>query len=423
MRKIIPVVAAGATALLVAGASFSYAVMDKDVRLSVDGSRRDVSTMVGTVGQVLEKEGIEVGEHDVVAPSPDTQLVDGTSIAVQFGRQVTITVDGAPRTFWTTATTVDQALQSRRIGLNSGDHVSTSRSSAIGRDGMSFAVSTQKTVTLDNAGKKQQLKTTAQTVGDALVVARIAVDADDVVSADPSSRLTDGATVRYTRVDKKSVTKRSKVDFDTTYKNSSRLDRGQTKVRHKGAAGVRTSVFTEIRHNGKLVSRHKTRSAVTTKPKNEVVLRGTRETSVLDGGKPAKVGDGGGRRSQIFVTGYTYWDNSPPGSAQIARPQIHDRAGGAGTWKDPVTVAVQSGRFSFGTRFYLPELKKYFIVEDLCGACNDGRGGGAYTLDIWLDGSHLSSGGAESCAARVTGLQSAIEDPRSNLPVDSGSVC
>jgi len=144
---------------------------------------------------------------------------------------------------------------------------------------------------------------------------------------------------------------------------------------------------------------------------------------VLDGGEPAQVGDGGGRRSEVFVTGYTYWDNSPPGSAQIAQPQIHDRAGGVGTWKDPLTVAVGAGRFDFGTRFYLPELKKYLIVEDLCGACSDRRGGGAYTLDVWIDGSDLSSAGAASCASRVTGLQPAIEDPRSNLPVASGSVC
>ncbi len=80
-------------------------------------------------------------------------------------------------------------------------------------------------------------------------------------------------------------------------------------------------------------------------------------------------------------------------------------------------------RFAFGTKFYLPELKKYFIVEDLCGACSDGRNGGAYTLDIWLDGSHLSSGGATACAAKVTGLAPAIKDPDSDLPVDSGSVC
>ena len=368
MRKIVPVVAAGAAALTLAGATFGIAVTSKDVQLTVDGgTHREVSTRAGTVGQVLADQGIAVSRHDVVVPAVDTALTDGTAISVQYGRQVTVTVDGQAQTFWTTATTVEQALQSHHVDVDADDLVSTSRSSAIGRDGLSISVSTRTTST---------------------------------------------------------VTKTSKIDFETTYKKSAKLDKGQTKVQQQGVAGVRTTTYTEVREGSKLVSRKTVSSTVTKKPKDKIVLQGTRDVrSVLDGGEPADVGDGGGDRSEIFTTGYTYWDNSPPGSAQIARPQIHDRAGGTGTWKDPITVAVQSGRFDFGTRFYLPELKKYFIVEDLCGACYDGRNGGEYTLDLWVDGSDLSSGGAAQCASRVTGVQPAIKDPDSDLPVASGPVC
>ena len=44
MRKIIPVVAAGATALAVAGTTFGYATLNKDVTLSVDGQTSEVRT-------------------------------------------------------------------------------------------------------------------------------------------------------------------------------------------------------------------------------------------------------------------------------------------------------------------------------------------------------------------------------------------
>ncbi|HEY5788049.1 MAG TPA: G5 domain-containing protein [Microlunatus sp.] len=175
-------------------------------------------------------------------------------------------------------------------------------------------MSTKKTVTLDNAGTKQRLTTTAATVGQALVAAKVTVDADDTVSAAISAPLADGATIRYTRVDEKSVSKRTTIDFETTYENSRKLDRGETKVQRKGVAGVRTTFITEIRRNGKLMSKKKTGSTVTTKPENKVVLRGTKKVvSVLDGGEPANVGDGGGRRSQIFVTGYTYWETARQG--------------------------------------------------------------------------------------------------------------
>jgi uncharacterized protein YabE (DUF348 family) len=424
VRKIFPAVAAGVTVLAVAGGTFAFSVADKGVQVSVDGATSEVRTMASTVGQVLDSQGIDVGPHDVVAPAPQTTVTEGTRIAVQFGRPVTISVDGKPQTFWTTATTVDKALQARRIDV-AGGTLSTSRSASIGRDGLAFALSTSKTVTIDNAGKQQKLTTTAQTVGAALAAAKIVADADDVLNVAAGKPLVDGAKISYTRVDTAKVTKKATVEHETTYRDTKKLDKGKTKVKTKGADGVRTIVYTETRRNGKLESRKKSGSTVTKKPRTEVVLRGTKAVkSVLDGGEPADVGNGGGQKSNVFVTGYTYWDNSPPGSAQIARPIIHDRAGGTGTWKDPITVAVGFGpRFKFGTRFYLPEMKKYFIVEDLCGACSDGRNGGEYTLDIWLDGSHLSSGGATACAAKVTGLAPAIKDPDSDLPVDSGSVC
>ena len=94
MRKIIPAVIAGATALAVAGGTLGYVAANKDVTLSVDGQARNLTTTSGTVADFLGAEGIVLGAHDVVAPAPDTSLADGTRIAVQYGRQVRLTVDG-----------------------------------------------------------------------------------------------------------------------------------------------------------------------------------------------------------------------------------------------------------------------------------------------------------------------------------------
>lgn len=99
MRKIIPVVAAGATVLAVAGSTFAYAALNNDVTLAVDGQTSEVATMSRTVRDVLASEGITVGAHDVVAPALDSAVGDGTKIAVQYGRQVNVTVDGQKKTF------------------------------------------------------------------------------------------------------------------------------------------------------------------------------------------------------------------------------------------------------------------------------------------------------------------------------------
>ena len=42
---------------------------------------------------------------------------------------------------------------------------------------------------------------------------------------------------------------------------------------------------------------------------------------------------------QVFWTFYGWYDNTPPGG-DIAYPQIHNTAGGKGTWSDPITFAT-----------------------------------------------------------------------------------
>ena len=303
MRKIIPVVAAGATALAVAGTTFGYAALNNDVALAVDGRTTEVSTMSRTVGEVLAGEGITVGQHDVVAPALDAPVTDGTKIAVQFGRQVSVTVDGQKKSFWTTATSVDAALNSLQLETAGAD-LSTSRSAGIGRDGLAFTVNTAKTVTIDAAGKERKLETTAQTVGQALTEAGIAVDSDDRLSAKESTKLTDGLSFSVTKVDVKSVTKTKKVGYDTVYKNTDSLDKGKSEVETEGKNGERTIVYTEVRHNGDVVKRTEKSSKITTKAKDKVVLVGTKEKERVSSAGSGSSGSGGSGGAG----GNTVWD-------------------------------------------------------------------------------------------------------------------
>ncbi|UYV38281.1 hypothetical protein N4R57_04105 [Rhodobacteraceae bacterium D3-12] len=142
-------------------------------------------------------------------------------------------------------------------------------------------------------------------------------------------------------------------------------------------------------------------------------------------------------RTKAYVTGYSFWDNTPPGSARIARPVVHRQAGGTGTYNDPVTVAVghskSNGRskmdFPTGTRFYFPNLQKYGIVEDLCGdgprpqngPCHTGYGGYAW-LDIYVGGKSVGASASDRCMYSITGVQDVIIQPAPGLPVHAGEI-
>lgn len=133
----------------------------------------------------------------------------------------------------------------------------------------------------------------------------------------------------------------------------------------------------------------------------------------------------GEQRLNAWITGYTFWDNTPPGSAAIARPVIHDEAGGVGTYEDPITIAVGRGHsgwhYAPGTRIYLENLDKYAVVEDLCGACGKGRNGRPH-LDLYIGGENTSARAANACAMKITAVQSVIINPAPGYPVNPGEV-
>lgn len=147
----------------------------------------------------------------------------------------------------------------------------------------------------------------------------------------------------------------------------------------------------------------------------------------------------GQRSIQAYLTGYSYFDNTPPGSAEISHPILHQTAGGTGTYADPITLAVGhsivNGRdlldWPAGTRFYVPNLRRYFIAEDTCGdgsspqdgACHVGYPATATSwLDLWIGGEGGTADGADSCMNSITDVWTVLVNPPSTYPTDAGSV-
>lgn len=154
---------------------------------------------------------------------------------------------------------------------------------------------------------------------------------------------------------------------------------------------------------------------------------------------PSPSGSVGEVRAQAYVTGYSYWDNTPAGSVDISDPVLHQKAGGSGTYVDPITVAVGhsiiGGKdildFPAGTRFYVPNLRRYFIVEDTCGdgntpqngPCHTGFPTGAeYWLDVWVGGGSVSKTQSDTCMNALTDVHTVIRNPAANYAVVAGEI-
>lgn len=139
-------------------------------------------------------------------------------------------------------------------------------------------------------------------------------------------------------------------------------------------------------------------------------------------GVPDRPGLANGHPLRVQLTGYSWQDNTPPYSDIISRPVLHRGADGQGTYGDPITVAVPGTRenpsWPPGTRFYLPSIQRYVIVEDTGASPSKA----AAHLDVWIDGRDGSRAATDECMRRLTGTVVAELNPPPGRPVIPGPI-
>lgn len=151
---------------------------------------------------------------------------------------------------------------------------------------------------------------------------------------------------------------------------------------------------------------------------------------------PVSTGTGGEVRFVAYNTLYASGDNTPAGSTEVDLGGHSGNAGGTGTFNDPVTLAVggslingkEVDDYAYGTKFYIPAFRKYFIATDFCGdgnspqteACHKSEEPGKVQIDLYAG--NASGSGVNSCEDKLTGDHLMIENPASNYAVVSGSI-
>jgi uncharacterized protein YabE (DUF348 family) len=269
-----------AAALAVSGGAVAYDSARKDVTLDVDGRVTTVSTFAGSVEGLLNVQGVEVGERDVVAPAADARLTDGADVVVRYGREVTLLTDGQQSDVWVTALDADEALATlaarggdvRLVASRSGDRAHLPL--RLEADGPVAVVADGQTLTAADGS-----------IGVDAVLAELGVtlDGDDRVS------VVDGAVAGLTgadapgvalvvqRVVTQDVTTQAPVPFETqTQQDPNRYADLGPKVAQEGADGVRTVVETVTTVDGVEESRTPVSDEVTAQPVPKIVVEGTK---------------------------------------------------------------------------------------------------------------------------------------------------
>jgi uncharacterized protein YabE (DUF348 family) len=285
--------AALAAVLAVTIGGIAVATMRKTVTVALDGTPHTYITYDSSVGQLLADKHVRVGAHDVVAPGLDAKLHEGSRIAVNFGRRLTITVDGRRRSYWTTARTVDQALAQLGTRISASAALSTSRSATIGRRGLALTVSTPKRVTLVvGRHHARHAVTTAVTVNQALLDLHVVTGSDDIVKPRGGTRVTKGMRIVVKRVVKRHATVTETIMYSTIVHNDSAMTRGQVRVTRDGIAGRKRVTYRIVTVNGRQRVKVVLRSVLLSRPTSRIEYRGTKPVPVQPS-PPANFASGG----------------------------------------------------------------------------------------------------------------------------------
>ncbi|GAA3855254.1 resuscitation-promoting factor [Saccharothrix violaceirubra] len=257
------------------GTATAYA-MNKDVTVDIDGEVRTVSTFDDTVGEILADEGIAVGEHDALSPSPQAEITDGGRITLDRGRLVKATVDGEQREGWVRSVNVGEALDQLKVD-DEGAWISQNRDMAVPLAGLSVEVKTLKTITLfDGANEARKLDTTALTVDELLKTENLSLGPDDKLETAADLRITDGAEVHISRTGVSVINATEPIQPPVEEVKDDTLMRGEKQVVEPGEAGEQIVTYRVTVKNGKEVGREKLGVKVTKEPKAKKVKVGTK---------------------------------------------------------------------------------------------------------------------------------------------------
>lgn len=336
------------------GGSLAFFLAQKSVRLTVDGQLRTVGTYASTVAEMLEEEGLEPAEHDVLLPRAEQALADGDTVVLSRARPLELTVDGVSREVYVTALSVDEALG--QLGFRAeGLVLSASRDERLPLDGMELTITTPKDVVLVADGQERVVSTTAATAGDLLAEQGIALSGTDRTSLHLTQGLLDRMRLQVYRVSVSEVTETVAVGHERVETPDPEAPKGDEEITAPGVDGKKATVYRVTVVDGVETGREVLSSRVTREPVAEQVTVGTKPRPALSptadglnwaalancesGGRPNAV-SGSGKYRGMYQFSTSTWASvggtGDPAAAsaeeQTRRAQMLYERSGAGQW-------------------------------------------------------------------------------------------
>ena len=325
-----------------------------------DGQQQVIATDAATVGEALERAGVNLEQFDAVEPGKDTKLVAQTyDLNVYRARPVTV-VDGSQRyRIMSPHTSAKKIAETAGLQVYDEDTLSITRIDdfvAQGGAGLMLTIDRSVPIHMMLYGKMVDIRTQATTVGELLKEKGVNLAAQDGVSPAADVAITDGLVVDVYRNGEQTVSEEKEVDFKTKQIQDTDQPVGYKKVQTPGVKGKKIVTFQIELKNGKEVSRKEIQSVTVAEPKEQVEVVGTK-INPGNGLTKAK-GVIHSTDSKGVVHRETYYDLPMSGVMRACGGTMSVRADGVKVDQDGYIIIAA----------YLPRYPRCSVVETSLGA-------------------------------------------------------
>lgn len=250
------------------------------VQVFVDGKEQTLPTRASTVGDLLKRLDITLGEKDIVEPSLDTPIIeDDFKVNVYRAKPVTI-VDGDKKvTVLTTSSSPERIAKDAGFVVYPEDKMEPTLPGDTVRDGvvgLQYTVDRAPVVTLNLYGSPVPIRTQAKTVSELLKEKEIKLQPNDTIQPSLDSPIVANSVVAIANINKQVVIVEEAIAMPIEYIDDPTLAKGSNVVKQAGSPGKNVVTYELKLENGKEVARTKTQEVHVSDPVKQIVSRGTK---------------------------------------------------------------------------------------------------------------------------------------------------
>lgn len=352
----------------------------------VDGEKSvSISAATGSPREIVKKAGFFISANDYLDLSA-YDAKEGGTIVIERAKVVRVEDNGLISYFVGYEETIGDVFEKEGIELSAQDEIGVNTSNDI-YDGMKVFIKRAFTVNIEADGETHKAYIAEGTVADALEKAGVELGDDDTVYPALDAKLTGFTEIKVSRVTYETSEQTEDVDYATEVIYSDEMKLGDTEIVTPGVEGEKTVTYNEKYIDGELVEKTVTSEEITKKPVNEIKKIGTKpaETlaayrntgspiSKLDAPKDLELDENGlpvnyTKRVEAKATAYT----GDPATSTGRKPM-------------PGHIAVDPEEYPYGTELYIVSadgsyVYGYCVAADTGGFVEMGN----TDVDLYLD--------------------------------------